>query len=266
MKFASFTSQDLIQIPNLQPEEWLDIRPYLQNYLDQDFSFPIKLEDDGKLIGIGTGIVHENIAWLGHIIVHKEHRNQGLGSKITQTLVEQMQAKGCESIFLIATDLGAPVYEKLGFETQTTYEFYKELRFEPKELEPQNIIPYHTQYREALAQVDFEISGEKRMFHLEPFLNEASLFLKDGNLGGYYLPKLGDGMINAILQEAGIELMKHRFKEFDYTSFPKNNQVAKDILNHFGFTSFREAKRMHFGLNQSWKPECIYNRIGGNLG
>ncbi|MCF8427927.1 MAG: GNAT family N-acetyltransferase [Bacteroidia bacterium] len=266
MKFAPFTAQDLIQIPSIQPEEWGDIRPHLQNYLDQDFSFPIKLEEDGKLIGIGAGIVHENIAWLGHIIVHRDYRKQGLGSKITQTLVEQMQAKGCESIFLIATDLGATVYEKLGFETQTTYEFYKELRFEPKDLETQNIVAYQPEYFNALAQLDFEISGEKRMFHLEPFLNEASLFIKDGNLCGYYLPKLGDGMINANTAEAGIELMKHRFKDFDYTSFPKNNQVAKDFLKHFGYTTFREAKRMHFGLNQTWKAENIYNRIGGNLG
>src|SRR5688572_32638579 len=34
----------------------------------------------------------------------------------------------CETIYLIATELGAPVYEKCGFETETEYLYFKDLK------------------------------------------------------------------------------------------------------------------------------------------
>jgi len=96
---------DLELITALQPPDWPNIIPSIEFYIISTFCFPIKLIIDNKIVGIGTTIIHNDIAWLAHIIVHPEHRNQGIGKIITQTLVDSLQTK-CDTIYLIATDLG----------------------------------------------------------------------------------------------------------------------------------------------------------------
>ena len=65
------------------------------------------------------------MVWLAHINVQPGNRNHGLGKLITQFLVDEAQAKNCDTIYLIATDLCEPVYKKVGFETETDYLFLK---------------------------------------------------------------------------------------------------------------------------------------------
>ena len=47
-----------------------------------------------KIIGIGTGIVFGNTAWIAHIIVNPEFRRRGIGRKIVIKLLNIIFSKG----------------------------------------------------------------------------------------------------------------------------------------------------------------------------
>ena len=130
MEIQVLNHHDINFIAELQPEGWDSILPKMVFYVESSFCFPIKVIIDNKIVGLGATIIHENTAWLGHIIVHNENRGKGLGKLITQKLIEIAKQKQCQTILLIATEFGAPVYEKVGFVTQTEYLFFKDISLE----------------------------------------------------------------------------------------------------------------------------------------
>ena len=125
MNIEPLTKKDLDQLAPLQPQGWSDIKPALQFYLANPFCHAVKIGTSKRVTGIGSGIVFGRTAWLAHIIVDPEFRGKGLAHKIVSHLLEKLTALQCESVSLIATDMGYPVYEKAGFKKQTDYVFLK---------------------------------------------------------------------------------------------------------------------------------------------
>jgi N-acetylglutamate synthase-like GNAT family acetyltransferase len=121
MQFDKITYYDLEQIGDLQPEGWRDIKEEFLRYVKNDFCNPVKVSLDNKIIGLGTSILFRNTAWMAHVIVGKEYRNQGIGSQIIDNLLTDLKSKSIESVLLIATELGEPVYKKAGFRPVTDY-------------------------------------------------------------------------------------------------------------------------------------------------
>lgn len=266
VKIAPLLPSDLIHIPSLQPEGWYDIQPMHAFYTSVDFCYPLKLMVDGRMAGIGTGIIHGDVAWLGHIIVHPDFRNKGLGGVITKALVEEMHAKYCKTIYLIATELGEPVYRKLGFEVETEYVFLKDLPKVTEWLAAPEVVPYNPSHKDQIAAIDKLVSGENRLFHLERFLSTGFVHLTDNVVNGFYLPDFGDGVILATTLSAGLDLMKLRLAAKDNASFPIDNVDALQFMHDNNFLEFRKAKRMRLGLKREVHLQFIYNRIGGNIG
>ena len=167
MEFKKFEYSDLEILSTLQPEGWGDITPAYQFYTISNFCFPLKVIIDNKIIGIGAAIIHNDVAWLGQIIVHPDFRNKGTGKKISQALVDLSKAKQCGTIYLIATDLGAPIYESIGFETETQYLFFKDIKIDSESSTSQLIVPFEEKYRKQIIILDKKVSGENRVHHLE---------------------------------------------------------------------------------------------------
>ncbi len=256
---------DLPFLSDVQPQDWPDITPYFDYYTSTSFCFPFKVLLDGKLAGVGTTILHDEVAWLAHIIVAPEHRNKGIGKFITQELVDFSKSKNCSTILLIATDLGAPVYEKIGFETDTEYLFFKDLSSFPL-ANTLDIHPFIPEYKNQLLKLDLETSGENRSMQLEAYLAEALVYKRNENIEGFYLPSLNEGLIVANTVVAGIELIKYRSQTRDRISFPIENKSAREFLYQQGYQEFKTAKRMWLGTKRPWNATQLYNRIGGNLG
>ncbi len=266
MHIQLLENDDLKLLPNLQPEGWPDILPHFNFYLNALHCFPIKVIRDNKIVGVGTTIIHHDVAWLAHIIVHKEFRNQGIGRIVTEQLIEMARTNNCKTIYLVATDLGASVYEKVGFITETEYIFFKDLKFQPNVNSSPNIIKFNNIYKEQLTHIDSTVSGEDRMQQVEQHLADAWVYVTNDILQGYYLPNLGEGLIIATNHQAGIELMKMRLSKSINAAFPVNNFDAAAFLLKHGYSPFKKAKRMRLGIEREWQPANMYNRIGGNIG
>lgn len=265
LSFLPVTENDLPEIEKLQPENWGSIMPTIRWYLTLDFSYLIKAVYNNQVVGCGAVLFNENSAWLANIIVAKDHRNKGFGQAITEHILEYAKQQR-DSIILIATKLGRPVYVKFGFRDDEEYVFFKPGKIDlPRS---SHIVNYHPSFKEAILALDEETFGEQRKQLLEPRLEEAFLYVKNNTFEGFTIPTLGEGLTLAKTAEAGLALMAVRFEEEKRACVAKANQVAVDFLVQHGFEidDSLYAIKMYLDEKLPWKPQQQFGRVGGNMG
>lgn len=221
---------------------------------------------NGQIVGIGTAIIYGKTAWLAHIIVHKDYRNAGIGSAITKALIELVQHTPCATILLIATNLGEPVYKKLGFEVQTQYVFFDEGTLPAPSTELHQLSPLEDRHYDTLLNVDLAASGEHRRKLFDQHLANTTVYFENDILKGFYMPTVGEGLIIAENPVVGFELMKIRAASNQKFCVPIDNTAAVNILRGYGYQEYRRASRMFLGKRLAWDGTKLYSRIGGNLG
>lgn len=265
--FDRVLPQDLGQIDALQPTGWTGMADRFAGYIQNETCTPIKAEHQGTIIGVGASIRFEKTAWIAHIVVHEAYRKRGIGSHILQHLLNQLEQEDVASISLLATKSGESVYKKANFRTLTEYIFFTREGQVIQTERSANIIPYAAVYDSHMFQLDRLISGEDRENLIRPHLKNALVYLKNDQILGYYLPTLVEGPIYALSNEAGLALMALRCPYAKKAVVPIENPSAIAYLHQQGFreTGLRE-KRMILGKDISWRPGCIYNRVGGNYG
>jgi len=259
------TAKDVEAAASLQPEGWGEILAPIRFYTTSLFCRPLKATIRNQIVGIGTAIIHERTAWLAHIIVGKDYRNAGIGAAITQSLIDLVRATGCETMQLLATALGEPVYKKLGFSVEAKYVFLDHGNL-PEPSHDENVVSFDVRHRQTLLAIDKRVSGENREKLFNDHLIHCKLFLQQEEIKGFYLPTLGDGLIISGDPVAGIELMKHKSKLNKMFCLPMDNVSGINFLEQHGYKRLREASRMVLGKKINWDGRQIYSRIGGNLG
>ena len=81
--------------------------------------FCFAAEDDGKIAGIITGRAYYNEIHIGDLIVGKEYRGNGVGSRLVAAVENAFKGKGYEKIALTTFGFQAPAfYKKLGYELE----------------------------------------------------------------------------------------------------------------------------------------------------
>ncbi len=76
---------------------------------------------DSHLIGTVTTTAYgQALAWIGMMLVHPEHRRQGVARQLMQRAICYLQVKSVEVIKLDATPAGQPLYGQLGFVPEWT--------------------------------------------------------------------------------------------------------------------------------------------------
>lgn len=265
MTIRPLISKEVFLLRDLQPVGWPDIVEKFTFYTSSVFCFPFKVTMEDVIVGIGTTIIHKDVAWLAHIIVHPAYRNNGIGTAVTQTLVDTAFNKECGTIYLCATELGAMVYEKLGFEPETEYLFFKDLKTYDGHVSD-NIVVFREDVRLQILKMDKAVSGEDRMCSIENYLFDAYVYIRENSVEGFYLPSLGEGLIIAVTDKAGLELMKLRLKTKNDAVFPADNLAATMFMSQNGYMIFGKEKRMRFGKARNVSYANIYNRIAGTRG
>jgi hypothetical protein len=267
MQYDKLTYLDIEQIKSLQPDGWPDITDAFRFYCDNDYCNPIKIMLDEKIVGIGNSIMFDKTAWLAHIIVSNDFRNQGIGYSIVDFLQKDIKAKGIETSLLIATELGEPVYTKAGFRKVSDYRYFKKDKDLIVKEFSKNIQPYKDTFYKALIQLDNYVSGENRERLLKNYLEKSFVYIDDNIIQGFYIPNLGEGPIFALTTDAGKELMRFKYSSVDKATMPCENQTGIEFIKDIGFKEINTTgKRMIFGNDIEWKPTMIYSRIGGNFG
>ena len=72
--------------------------------------------EDDRVWGTASAVLHPpSLGWIGMILVHPNKRGRGIAAAFMETCIAHLRTRGAHTIKLDATDLGRPVYLKLGF-------------------------------------------------------------------------------------------------------------------------------------------------------
>lgn len=81
--------------------------------------FTFAAEDGGKIAGIITGRAYYNEVHIGDLIIGKDYRRAGVGSRLVASVEEAYRGRGYEKIALTTFGFQAPeFYKKLGYELE----------------------------------------------------------------------------------------------------------------------------------------------------
>jgi GNAT superfamily N-acetyltransferase len=80
----------------------------------------------------GTNLIATAIAyqfgkqrgWIGQVITDPGYRGRGFGARMTQTAIDHLTSRDVQEIMLDASNMGLPLYEKLGFRTLHNMDTY----------------------------------------------------------------------------------------------------------------------------------------------
>ena len=257
---------EIPRLKNFPPDEWhLDLPEFLLLHFGKPYFYPIVAKFNNQIVGTGCGILNGTAGWLGTIIVRPEFRRQGIGHTITEHLVTFFDRKDYSTKLLIATELGEPVYKKMGFKQSSTYVFYGA---DTCVLKPRgnNIRRIEDDDFKGIEALDRRTTGEERKHLLRLFYSTGWVHDTEG-INGFFLPDFGAGLIIADSEEAGFDLLNVKYRTGSMTTvFPSENKTAKRFLEGQGFAKFLEVPRMVLGNELNWKPEYIYNRAAGYCG
>lgn len=69
-------------------------------------------------------IIHDAMVSLHQVGTLAQYRGKGLGFAISHKPLMDARAQGCTQAILLASDMGKPIYEKIGFESYAKYKVY----------------------------------------------------------------------------------------------------------------------------------------------
>jgi GNAT superfamily N-acetyltransferase len=264
MEVRKLNMPDIELIKALQPDDWSDITPYFKYYFSQAQCHAFAFLEDGQIVGIGNINISHGQAWLSHIIVRPEYRNQGKGRAITEALLHECGKRHCRQVHLVATTMGEPVYTKLGFKAVCQYLFLRTESLIYKESEMLQTI--NPEDEAEILALDYEVSAEDRAYLFKDRLKGFTV-KTDNKIRGFYLPEVWNGPVIARDPEAGLALLALHLKEKKFVVLPERNETAVRFLYDNGAKEFHApGMRMVLGNELSWKPENIYGRIAGAFG
>lgn len=70
---------------------------------------------EGRFCGLVTAVSHGRSGWIGNLVVPAGLRGKGCGGRLFRWAMDRLRAAGVGSIWLTASELGRPIYEKAGF-------------------------------------------------------------------------------------------------------------------------------------------------------
>lgn len=196
--------------------------------------------------------------WIGALGVAPEARRRGLGQALTEAAVARLRERGAATVLLFATDMGRPVYERLGFAIEGSATAWRGTA---------GTVPASVQLRRlreddraALATLDAAATGEDRsnlLCALQPLAGLAAE--RDGTLAGWAAKApYGAGVaICAADDEAGIALMAAAAAGPESATLvvPDANVAAAAALRRWGFRAANAGERMRLGPPVAWRPE-----------
>lgn len=209
-------------------------------------------EQDGRIVGTAACVGFGRTGWIGGVAVAEDARGQGLGRRLTEAALDALGPR--ETVLLLASEAGRPIYERLGFVAEQHYrKFWTPDVVLPRVADIRPLTPAH---REAVRALDARVTGEDRTLAIDAALagGVATLDLAAVALRPPWpaLPILArDPAAGAVLLGAVIGPNVR-------VSVPEANEAAVAALQVHGATEGEPVLRMRRGPAVEWRPQELW--------
>jgi GNAT superfamily N-acetyltransferase len=233
-------------------------------------------EAAGELVGVAAAAAFAATGWVGGVAVVPAARRVGLGGALTEAVVELLEASGAATVLLHATELGRPVYERLGFVPEGAYlTLAAPTRPPGPSTDPADptapgtareplVRPGRAADLEDVLAIDRAATGEDRRRLLTALWPTGGLVAAgDGRPLGYHLasPWRSGGAVVAADPRAGLALLDAVQATQGHEaaiSVPAANPAAVEFLQASGFSEHFRTLRMHRGPRIGWDPAAVF--------
>jgi GNAT superfamily N-acetyltransferase len=199
-------------------------------------------------VAVAAGIAFGSAGWIGGVGVAPDARRQGLGTAVTEALIAELRRAGCETMLLLASELGYPVYERIGFEPEGDYL----VGHRSGEAPPAPMLgPGDLQRAAAL---DRWANGSDR----SSLLGHAATGLVERDGFGLVTP-WRDRPAVARDPETGVRLLDALRPA--RVTIPAANERGVRWLHRNSYTVDMRTPRMRLGPPVPWRPEAIFGAI-----
>ena len=256
---------------------WDERRPFLELMLATPSCRPLVGTLDGRIVATGQGVVNGQAGWVGSIFVAPEQRRHGYGRAITEEVCRGLEAAGCRTLALIASDLGRPIYEKIGFRVDAMYEIHEAtpLGAAPAPPPGTTLRPMRRADLDRVGALDSRATGEDRRGLLAALIDRGWLLeTADGEeLLGFLAsiqPESG-AVVAPDPDDATCLLDLLRFLASGRTTTVRAAAVDGDAaglrtLRDRGWTPAFRTPRMLRGPVLAWDPTLIWSLLGFAFG
>ena len=249
-------------------------RAFFETVLSRPDCRPMVATDADRIVATGVGAIHGPAGWIGVIFVPPDMRGRGLGTAITVAVCDKLRAEGCESLVLVATDLGRPVYEKLGFRVSSEYHMSSgQTTDQDPELPPGAVLRrVGAADLGRIADLDRLATGEDRRGLIETFAGSGWLLEDERPNGPGAEPRLRGHLLptsrgNAALVAADpadavclLDLHRRLGPEGGHVwaGLLTENAAGRELLAARGWYAWRTFPRMVLGPDPDVRPEMIW--------
>ena len=241
---------DLAQVYELSAVAgWNQTKADWKRFLTLDADGCFCMEEDGRVVSTTTAMRYgPDLAWIGMVLTLPEYRGRGLAKRLMTHTLEWLDSVRVSRVMLDATEMGQPLYEKLGFVPD--YPVERWLRRATDQVPSGAAIQPFTV--KDWKKVDREAFGADRSGLLD-LLGGSGLAIaghgfalgRPGRIATYFGPSIADDVdIARSLLTSFLSTAKNEAVMWDL--LPANSQLLR-LARAFGFDPMRYMVRMRRG-------------------
>ena len=230
----------------------------------------VAVEDERVLGTVTTTTYGRELAWIGMMLVHPDHRRRGIGTQLMRAAVDHLRGCGIQCMRLDATPAGLPVYEKLGFVSEWTLTRHQATAVpSTRASEARDLVEAHWPAVEQLDAAAFGVGRGRVLRSLNKGGRSTLVWLADGAVEGYGMLRSGShcdylGPLVCTRSEAAHSLIAALLNTAAgrsvFWDVPDDNDLAAAIAQRLGFQPVRPLTRMRLG------PDRVRSDPGAQLG
>ena len=170
-QIRAMTAADVEGIAALyQAGGWDARRSFLVRFLANEACQALVGVKDGAVAATGMATVNGSVGWVGSIFVDERLRRQGLGRAMTDAVCDRLDAAGCKTQVLIASEYGRPMYLTMGLEIDGWYQVLESLPLDDAPAPPRGktLRPMRAADLDRVGRLDMRATGEDRRRLLAP--------------------------------------------------------------------------------------------------
>jgi predicted N-acetyltransferase YhbS len=199
--------------------------------------------------------------WIGALGVLPEARRRGVGQALADAACDRLRTRGAETVLLFATDMGRPLYDRMGFEAEGGATAWRGTAGVARA--GITLRSLREADRPAIRAIDAEATGERRLAVLDELRPLQGLLAERESrpVGFAATSPWGAGVaICARLPEAGVALMAAAAGGPGASTLvvPDGNPAAARSLRHWRFTAAAAGERMRLGPAVAWRPDMQF--------